>query len=124
MNFSLLLSQRCRRQCIRATAAISAVCHCSVRRHKRFAPSLSRAVSTEAGLETDRFFLVATPLGLEPRITPPKGAVLPLHHGVPAQTLFGHFSRKRNIGAHMDKAANNRRTPGHGRSVFGGQNAS
>src|SRR5213083_954755 len=25
---------------------------------------------------------VATPLGFEPRITPPKGAVLPLHHGV------------------------------------------
>src|SRR5437868_14315822 len=24
----------------------------------------------------------ATPLGFEPRITPPKGAVLPLHHGV------------------------------------------
>src|SRR4029453_8069817 len=24
---------------------------------------------------------VATPLGFEPRITPPKGAVLPLHHG-------------------------------------------
>src|SRR6266513_1254832 len=27
-------------------------------------------------------FYVATPLGFEPRITPPKGAVLPLHHGV------------------------------------------
>jgi hypothetical protein len=25
---------------------------------------------------------LATPLGFEPRITPPKGAVLPLHHGV------------------------------------------
>src|SRR5205809_697468 len=25
---------------------------------------------------------MATPLGFEPRITPPKGAVLPLHHGV------------------------------------------
>src|SRR5438874_13621698 len=29
-----------------------------------------------------RRFYVATPLGFEPRITPPKGAVLPLHHGV------------------------------------------
>ena len=28
------------------------------------------------------FSRVATPLGFEPRITPPKGAVLPLHHGV------------------------------------------
>jgi hypothetical protein len=27
-------------------------------------------------------FYMATPLGFEPRITPPKGAVLPLHHGV------------------------------------------
>src|SRR5438552_908815 len=27
-------------------------------------------------------FTRATPLGFEPRITPPKGAVLPLHHGV------------------------------------------
>ena len=26
--------------------------------------------------------MVATPLGFEPRITPPKGAVLPLHYGV------------------------------------------
>src|SRR5437764_14110100 len=30
----------------------------------------------------NRFLEVATPLGFEPRITPPKGAVLPLHHGV------------------------------------------
>ena len=30
---------------------------------------------------------VATPLGFEPRITPPKGAVLPLHHGV----YYGDF---------------------------------
>jgi Fe-S cluster assembly ATP-binding protein len=28
------------------------------------------------------FERMATPLGFEPRITPPKGAVLPLHHGV------------------------------------------
>src|SRR5947208_16051898 len=28
------------------------------------------------------FQRLATPLGFEPRITPPKGAVLPLHHGV------------------------------------------
>src|SRR5438874_2895869 len=32
--------------------------------------------------EPRRRFYVATPLGFEPRITPPKGAVLPLHHGV------------------------------------------
>src|SRR5678815_3865148 len=32
--------------------------------------------------ERRRRFYVATPLGFEPRITPPKGAVLPLHHGV------------------------------------------
>src|ERR1051325_1793497 len=30
---------------------------------------------------------VATPLGFEPRITPPKGAVLPLHHGVNASAF-------------------------------------
>ena len=30
----------------------------------------------------NRFLEVATPLGFEPRITPPRGAVLLLHHGV------------------------------------------
>src|SRR5437868_12779255 len=30
---------------------------------------------------------MATPLGFEPRITPPKGAVLPLHHGVLAHQI-------------------------------------
>ena len=34
-----------------------------------------------------RFQRVATPLGFEPRITPPKGAVLPLHHGVPGSPV-------------------------------------
>ena len=33
------------------------------------------------------FQRVATPLGFEPRITPPKGAVLPLHHGVPGSAV-------------------------------------
>ena len=33
------------------------------------------------------FQMVATPLGFEPRITPPKGAVLPLHHGVPRSAV-------------------------------------
>ena len=37
---------------------------------------------------------VATPLGFEPRITPPKGAVLPLHHGVCA---FGILDRRFSI---------------------------
>ena len=38
------------------------------------------------------FQRVATPLGFEPRITPPKGAVLPLHHGVsPRETLDWPF---------------------------------
>jgi putative endonuclease len=37
--------------------------------------------------ERRRRFYVATPLGFEPRITPPKGAVLPLHHGVPGFTV-------------------------------------
>ena len=31
---------------------------------------------------------VATPLGFEPRITPPKGAVLPLHHGVSGSAIL------------------------------------
>ena len=37
---------------------------------------------------------VATPLGFEPRITPPKGAVLPLHHGVCA---FGILDRRFSV---------------------------
>ena len=37
---------------------------------------------------------VATPLGFEPRITPPKGAVLPLHHGVIGWPTYD--SRRRN----------------------------
>ena len=36
----------------------------------------------------------ATPLGFEPRITPPKGAVLPLHHGVIGWPTYD--SRRRN----------------------------
>jgi hypothetical protein len=36
----------------------------------------------------------ATPLGFEPRITPPKGAVLPLHHGVIGRPTYD--SRRRN----------------------------
>src|SRR5205823_14724160 len=39
-------------------------------------------------------FYVATPLGFEPRITPPKGAVLPLHHGVIGWPTYD--SRRRN----------------------------
>src|SRR5207247_10461645 len=39
-------------------------------------------------------YMVATPLGFEPRITPPKGAVLPLHHGV---CVFGSFDRRFSI---------------------------
>src|ERR1700756_2639378 len=36
---------------------------------------------------------MATPLGFEPRITPPKGAVLPLHHGVrDPQFRFANFA--------------------------------
>lgn len=37
---------------------------------------------TYASRAEQRPFYLATPLGFEPRITPPKGAVLPLHHGV------------------------------------------
>src|SRR6266545_4883259 len=40
-------------------------------------PPLSRPQRRET-----QVFYVATPLGFEPRITPPKGAVLPLHYGV------------------------------------------
>jgi putative endonuclease len=42
--------------------------------------------------ERRRRFYVATPLGFEPRITPPKGAVLPLHHGVPGSGLDSQIS--------------------------------
>ena len=41
-----------------------------------------------------RLTRVATPLGFEPRITPPKGAVLPLHHGVIGRPTYD--SRRRN----------------------------
>ena len=41
-----------------------------------------------------RLTRVATPLGFEPRITPPKGAVLPLHHGVIGWPTYD--SRRRN----------------------------
>src|SRR5206468_5952448 len=41
-----------------------------------------RYVENKRFQRKNRFLEVATPLGFEPRITPPKGAVLPLHHGV------------------------------------------
>lgn len=56
---------------------------------------------------------VATPLGFEPRITPPKGAVLPLHHGVSQgdfrltildQTAIGKMQHKRVFGPRNPKA--------------------
>jgi hypothetical protein len=43
---------------------------------------------------------LATPLGFEPRITPPKGAVLPLHHGV---TRFEILDRRFSIQAQCPK---------------------
>jgi hypothetical protein len=56
---------------------------------------LQQAQSREA-----QAFYVATPLGFEPRITPPKGAVLPLHHGVCA---FGILDRRFSIQAQCPK---------------------
>jgi putative endonuclease len=43
---------------------------------------LPRKVSKFINRVRRKPFTRATPLGFEPRITPPKGAVLPLHHGV------------------------------------------
>src|ERR1700739_2333987 len=42
----------------------------------------SRGSPGRSHVSVEDAFYVATPLGFEPRITPPKGAVLPLHHGV------------------------------------------
>ena len=44
-------------------------------------PSRSKHLRPQSHVRRKPFY-VATPLGFEPRITPPKGAVLPLHHGV------------------------------------------
>ena len=52
-----------------------------------------------------RFQRVATPLGFEPRITPPKGAVLPLHHGV---LRFAILDRRFSMGAQRSKLGGNR----------------
>src|SRR2546430_6189218 len=46
-------------------------------------------------------FYVATPLGFEPRITPPKGAVLPLHYGV---SRFASLDRRFWIKAQFAKS--------------------
>jgi hypothetical protein len=67
---------------------------CSVRdlRHdlKTFAAHTATSPESVRGLRG------ATPLGFEPRITPPKGAVLPLHHGVSrlADSRFSTAQRK------------------------------
>src|SRR5882724_2989117 len=68
---------------------------------------LQQAQSREA-----KAFYVATPLGFEPRITPPKGAVLPLHHGVNrlADLRFSTAQRKLQLAG--------RRTYPRGRNFF------
>lgn len=48
---------------------------------------------------------MATPLGFEPRITPPKGAVLPLHHGV---SRFAILDRRFSIKAQSTKVRQQR----------------
>jgi hypothetical protein len=52
---------------------------------------------------------VATPLGFEPRITPPKGAVLPLHHGV---VRFAILDSRFSTEAQSPIAAKNSPRPG------------
>src|SRR5438094_5620948 len=58
----------------------------NIRPFNRFANRVkgvaSRGSPGGSHVSSEGAFNVATPLGFEPRITPPKGAVLPLHHGV------------------------------------------
>jgi hypothetical protein len=49
----------------------------------------------------DTTFKWATPLGFEPRITPPKGAVLPLHHGV---RIYDFRRRNESCNSRSDEA--------------------
>src|ERR1041384_7785517 len=49
-------------------------------------------------LRRNGFSGMATPLGFEPRITPPKGAVIPLHHGVIASNEVRRRDRTCNWG--------------------------
>src|SRR5437868_14310094 len=58
----------------------------------------------------------ATPLGFEPRITPPKGAVLPLHHGVKAAGRFTIFDGATEVATRETKNSKSRRQ----RSPLGG----
>src|SRR5205814_8510676 len=59
---------------------------------------------------------VATPLGFEPRITPPKGAVLPLHHGVKSAGRFTIFDGATEVATRGTKYSKSRRQ----RSPLGG----
>src|SRR5205085_10765712 len=51
----------------------------------------------------------ATPLGFEPRITPPKGAVLPLHHGVKSAGRFTIFDGATEVATRGTKNSKSRR---------------
>src|SRR5438874_10242652 len=59
----------------------------------------------------------ATPLGFEPRITPPKGAVLPLHHGVIGWPTYD--SRRRNGSCNSRNEKVERLLPAAGCYSFG-----